>query len=486
MTFQRAFSIARQVNDDWFDPKLHVDTDVFVDPFLMFDLTDPRWSAVHTRLVEFFNTALLHVARSGGDPNSREWLRAATMFSFPEPSAFCLGYCKKGIHGAGSARGLGARMLQTADAAVRAGITQIDDFGDLMLFGEHFGCDRISDMVCNIVMDLFVDYTQDIAARHRLPTETFTLDHLGYDFQHAKWKKRKVKLPRNPCWQPKMPVLLVPEAVLDELPQMDNESFWDWAYDTQNEQLRKELGLDITQHLDRRKIIAEARRRPYLTRRLGRQYVAACREQPAKPYNFERDPSFKVKPFESAQSYADEVAARTTVPSTPSEFRRFVIGLIQDFKWAVEERGLFRNFWSGEHPYSEEQAQDLFHLSILQICKLLDVDVSAETNAGRGPVDFKFSRGWAKRALVEFKFAKSSSFWDNLENQPKTYLNAEGVDFGVIVVVQHEDKYCATEFVERVQAIVTEVSQQTGLDYRILFIDVRKKPSASKIPRPRS
>jgi hypothetical protein len=109
-TFERAFGIVRSQRDDWFDLRLHTDTELFVDPFRLFEETTAPWNSVHSTLIEFFNTAMAHVARAGRDRRSVEWRRAAAMFSFPEPPEFALGYGKKTIFGAGSGRGLGLEM----------------------------------------------------------------------------------------------------------------------------------------------------------------------------------------------------------------------------------------------------------------------------------------------------------------------------------------------------------------------------------------
>ncbi len=228
-TFEHAFGIARTSADDWFDPKLHTDTDLFVDPFLMFDETAKPWSEVHDRLIDFFNTAMEHVAASKGRETTVRWQRAAAMLSFPEPPEFCLGYGVKTIFGSGSAKGLDRDMLKAASDAIRAGLTNIDDFGELMLFGEGFGADRISDMVCNVVKDDLVLYTQEVAQRHGVPLESLRLDHQGFDFQRDRWVRRSVDLPPNPCWDRRTPVLLVPDRFLDELPKMEDGAFWDWG-----------------------------------------------------------------------------------------------------------------------------------------------------------------------------------------------------------------------------------------------------------------
>lgn len=480
-TFSHAFGIVRHPADRWFDPKLHTDTDLFVDPFLMFDTTAEPWRRVHGRLIDFFNEALGQVAEANGNHTSVAWRRASAMFSFPEPPHFCLGYGEKTIFGAGSSSRLGQAMLTRAEKAVRAGIRRIDDFGELMIFGEHFGADRISDMTCNIVMDLFVDHTAAVAQRHGLPVQAFMLPHVGYDFDLLRWRKKKVELPVNPCWTPSVPVMLVPEIFLAELPKMDDSAFWDWVYKDENEQLRNDLGILISENLDREAIIARAKRSIKLTRKYGIKYAAKYRRDPPEPYDLTIDPSFKLKEFEGAQTFAD--IAEVAVPADDTGFCDFVAELVGGFKWFVEERGGRANFWAGDRPYTESQAQSLFQASVLQLCRLADIDVSPETNAGRGSVDFKFSAGWKQRAVVELKFAKSKSFWDNLERQTPTYMKAEDIACGTIVVIQHDDEHCTGEFMSRATSVVQEVASNSDISYDIVFIDVQPKPSASKLKR---
>lgn len=483
-TFGHAFGVVRTDADDWFDPTLHTDTELFVDPFLMFNETDELWTPVHDRIIEFFNTALEHVAEAAHDRSSVHWRRAAAMFSFPEPPEFCLGYGTRTIFGSGSAQGLGKGMLEAADRAISLGIKNISDFGEVLLFGDHFGADRVSDMVCNIVKDAFIEYTQAVVERHGIEATDLLLGHQGFDYEHGRWMRRPVALPINRCWRPATPVLLVPKRFLAELPKLQDGAFWDWVYNNQNAQLREDLGYHISQKVERGEIIALAKQNLVLRRKYGTRYAAANRESPPRPYDFERDPSFKTTPFAVGETIADLV--RLEPPTSADEFCAFVKSLTDEFKWAVETRGLASAFWSGDVPHPEKQAQHLFHFTVLLICKSHDVDVTPEANAGRGPVDFKFSGGtWKRRSLVELKFAKSSSFWNNLERQTPTYMAAEGIPCGVIVVIQHEDIDCTKEFEDRVTRIVRRVAQETGHDYEVVFVDVRRKPSASKLKRPR-
>ena len=145
----------------------------------MFDVARKPWNTAHDRMIEFFNCALQHAAASNGISSSVDGIRAAQMLSFPETAQFCLGYSRQTIFGRGSARGLGQDMLQAADRAISAGIVNINEFGELMLFGDGFGADRVSDMTCNIVMDMFIAYTQKVAKKHQVPMQSFTLQHAG-------------------------------------------------------------------------------------------------------------------------------------------------------------------------------------------------------------------------------------------------------------------------------------------------------------------
>ena len=53
----------------------------------------------------------------------------------------------------------------------------------------------------------------------------------------------------------------------------------------------------------------------------------------------------------------------------------------------------------------------------------------------------------------------------------------------LIVVFQLEDKHCTEAFTSQAQDAVDRVAKERKLDYRIVFVDTRPKPSASKRKR---
>jgi len=106
-------------------------------------------------------------------------------------------------------------------------------------------------------------------------------------------------------------------------------------------------------------------------------------------------------------------------------------------------------------------------------------DVNREVNNGRGPVDFKISKGSSDISLVEFKLASNSQLAKNLSNQVKIYKKANQTNdkqiIGYTVIV-----YFTEQEYDRVWKILKQINRQS--DPTIILIDARldNKISASK------
>lgn len=96
-------------------------------------------------------------------------------------------------------------------------------------------------------------------------------------------------------------------------------------------------------------------------------------------------------------------------------------------------------------------------------------------NNGRGPVDFKVSRGAIDTSLIEFKLGSNSHLKRNLQKQVDIYKKANKTPDAVKVIVC----YKAAQ-----QRKVERILSELGLadDESVIVIDARNdnKPSASK------
>lgn len=80
MRFSEAFGIERTHEDDWFDPHLTVDTQLFLDPILL--LANGNWVSAHRELIAHFVEAYRLVAVATG-PDSLSAKAARTLLTFP-------------------------------------------------------------------------------------------------------------------------------------------------------------------------------------------------------------------------------------------------------------------------------------------------------------------------------------------------------------------------------------------------------------------
>lgn len=139
--------------------------------------------------------------------------------------------------------------------------------------------------------------------------------------------------------------------------------------------------------------------------------------------------------------------------------------------------------WVDDKPRKERYVQAMLRTAVWRVCKAHHVDFTGEANAGRGPVDFKFSKGWKRRALAEVKLTNSTQYWHGLQEQTPQYMTSEGIKCGYFLSVGFRDQDFKNERLDRVRKAAETVSSKTGYKVTPIFVDARRKQSASKAKR---
>jgi hypothetical protein len=153
--------------------------------------------------------------------------------------------------------------------------------------------------------------------------------------------------------------------------------------------------------------------------------------------------------------------------------------IIAHFKQLVENNDLSELLWTGSVPRHEKAAQLVFFGIADSYCKSNNLDISPETNSGGGPVDFKFSSGYASRVLVEIKLS-TGKVVSGFTKQLEAYKEAATTHDAILLVIkvgtqkQLDDKL---KSVERGKA--KQVAQGLRVS-DVLVVDATRKPSASK------
>ena len=119
--------------------------------------------------------------------------------------------------------------------------------------------------------------------------------------------------------------------------------------------------------------------------------------------------------------------------------------------------------------YKERSLQQVFKL----FWRKTSFDFNAEVNNGRGPVDFKVSKGSQDKTIIEFKLASNSMLEQNLLNQGPIYAQSNNTSNTIVVIF-----YFSIEEKERVDIILKKYQLSNLENY--IIIDCTRQVSASK------
>lgn len=140
-------------------------------------------------------------------------------------------------------------------------------------------------------------------------------------------------------------------------------------------------------------------------------------------------------------------------------------------KQVIENNDGYRIFYiDGEPVKREADLQLMFKLTWFATPS----DFNSEVNNGGGPVDFKISRGFKDKTLVEFKLASNSKLKQNLAKQVERYQEANQTDKAIKVILYFDEIE-----LEKTQIALKELGLKEGKT--IVLINAEKRVSASNI-----
>jgi hypothetical protein len=470
------FRLKRATLDDWFDPILNADTELFVDPFLIFKEKNGFWKSAHKRLINHFDRAFLMIAEGNLDPKTLLYKKALALLVFKEPKELCLGYTSKGTSGLGSGSGYAESIAEAITEAIRRGLRHPRHFEELGILNEGIGPDRISDITCTILKSMLVEYTQAIAKRHAIPLSNHRVFAAGFDESRLRWQIPEVEVPTNPLTGG--PVLFVPERFLKDLPVLNAE---DWWAHYESEQLRQDLNYEILGNVDKKTIVEAARRNPEAVRRWTTQKEGEA----ASGYDFQRDSKGVWKWDQASSTFVANNPLILLPAQTREEFLETIGKIVANYRLFVEDQGGWYLLWdSGSRKEKPEHAAQLLFRGVAQsYCKANDISLDSEVNLGRGPVDFKFSKGYARRAHLEVKKLHNGKFWNGLETQLPSYMKSDEVSDGWFLAVQYKDNKTSKNRASELPGRVNAVRQKRQINLKYDLVDARPKQSASKLHR---
>jgi len=467
-----------------FNVTLINDLPLFIDPFLLFNSTKPEYQQLHKDILKYI--IFLRDAIADGRVNDdlvKAW------FYFPEVRQNWLGFSLRGNGGTGLGKDFADSLranLQTLFANFgHESITKSSHIEKVCLVRDGVGRDNISDFTTNLVKDYLCRYTEEFALKHiaaPLRKKVWVQkEHFNYDTQS--WGSAQYELPyiggdfvlltpkdmltRDENWINRGEMIHDFESIPVALPdaelrgQVFNYFASVIARPRDREPNQKERADAAVQTLMRFPVLIDHYIK--LKEETGDQAEAVSSER-VKETELIFDANVRIL----QETLAADTGFYRIVGNTYDETHERLAYL----KDVIENKGGHRLFYHDGHAIQRE--------SDLQIlCRFVwfgsPSDVGTEANDGRGPVDYKISRGAKDKTLIEMKLAKNTGLERNLEKQLPIYQAASDAKNGIKAII-----FFTGSEKQRVDGILDRLGLLGHRD--IVLIDARSdnKPSGSK------
>lgn len=472
MYFSEAFSIDLTDDDDWFDPLLEMDTQLFVDPFLLYKESEGFWSDSGDRIADHFQKGFELLGSHYSNPESDQYKKTIELMIFPEPHEFGLGFVGTGTSGAGTGGGFALLIVEAMVEAINRGLIDLRHFEELGLLVPKIGRDRISDITCNILKDKFIRYTEEVCVRHQIPTQSFNVPHGDFDNLRRRWISKTANLPANPLTGGF--ILLTPWRFLRELPTLNTTDWWNSLDPT----LLRDLNIDLHTRLKKSEIIRIAKENADLIR----PWFMAKESTEANPYNISRDPEGLHNWQKQTRDFG-YTRGLDLEEVNESNFHEFITRINQKFRHFVENEGGWRLLWNEDnHTQKSERNIQLLYLGVVKdYCNRYSITILREPDLGHGPVDFVFVGDRGVKVVLEVKKMGNGKFWNGLDSQLTDYMTSAECAMGWYLAVQFSSSKTETERKSQLPAETVRLRESTGFDIRSGSIDARRSVSASNL-----
>ena len=453
-----------------FDTILNVDTRLFIDPFLLPHTSAPELQNGREKMLEYFR-GVLKLLELTESKNDKTWRASKSMLSFSEPSSFNFGYSFHGSSGRGIGNKFGQQLLEVTFEMVKKGINDPVIFELLGIFEEGIGCDRISDMVCCILYHEFMSFSERVFKK--LNVQTYSIPYNG----------KKFDLPRNPFH--KKPIILSPKDILKDLPVA-------YCFDDiehicyENKELRDKLSSIIGKDWkDKIKKIKKGKKgdlKKFFTEnpKIFNALIQVYKNSRPQHYNYLEDQSGEANWLPLAQEFASKNPLNLEFPNQSQNLdslKKIVDIIINKFGHLIEYNGLNQFlFDNNKKPKPERAAQLLFYAIANIYCEANNLAISRESNAGRGPVDFKIANGKIN-IVVDLKLSSNTRLKHAYTSQIPIYQKSESSFHAIILVLKVKERNVPLDKLLAIKKIDQRKSKKTP---EIICFDATIKPSASK------
>lgn len=448
------------------DPFINVDTQLFVDPILLEKSANRIINTeAHKAFRDHFDSfvRLLAISQTKGDA---AWRAAQRLLNLREPPENGLGYGGSGRSGSSRPDEIRDAILKTAKEIVELGSHDPEMISLMGFFEERVGPDTISDFTTRVIERQLAKITEAFCIKHGIPTE-----------KHGDEQEFGLPYVQNGA-SAKKAIVLIPCDIVRELPIARDWSGIEAAASANN-RIRARVnaflsGLIRPTVADRK---AALRAATMESAELFDLFLGSVKNFTTH-YDPDKDPFgyYRLKSILGGEAASFRTNKKYDLSTGIDAIMAMVHETIAVFKHHVENGNLWEELWINGTAKRERAAQLIYYAIADCFCIANNIDISPEANMGGGPIDFKFSRGYNARVLVEIKRSQGT-VRHGYEKQLEFYKNASRTFYGIFVILDFGD---LGDKLSQIQNIRTERLEAGELASDIVVIDATQKLSASK------
>lgn len=460
------------------------DLPLFIDPFLLFNSEKEEYQKIHQEIISYL-LFLQEQAEKHPQPPSG---MIASWYLFPEIKQTWIGFSLDGNSG----RGLGMKFALTLYKGLQ---TIFKDFGKetitksshlekLCLISPLVGRDKISDFTTNFAKKYLLEYTIKFASEYLKPCQCkkFNVPKVEFNYATMTWMSKEYYLPYFDGDY----ILLTPRDLLTR-----DETFINYTDMINNLQniapsiedaiIRFELNNYFINVLPKKKKEMSKTEKDKAASILIREYpeiidyyIRYKEEKKEEATSISKQVVQEVKQLFNTQlqDLTRILLENTDFYNTKADSYDEAYNRVLFLKSVIEDMDGYRLFYLNGKPIKRES--DL-HIMYRLVWFASEMDVNREVNNGRGPVDFKISKGSKDTTLVEFKLASNSKLKNNLAKQVDVYKKASNTDRAIKVIL-----YFIVNEYKKISTILNELGLQGCKD--IVLVDaIDNKVSASNV-----
>ncbi len=403
---------------------INFDTPLFLNPKLLSETTILEFKSSKEKIIKHYEKTIILLKKTNF--NDDYWKALKKHYSFPEPSGIGLGNSQNSTDGNGLTGEIAEKCLHTLKSIVDLDIEDPEIYKLLFLIQENVGVDRISDMLCRIIFDDLILYSNNMIEKLKIK-----------DYKTDRNTNMKYLIRPNG-----KPIILIPADLLSEIPDVIDYSDIDSVIQINNQM--KEYMCDFfgEAYLNLTKLRNipndKLKESILLNRDLIVSLLKKSEEKEVSVYDYTHDPMGIVNSIDYLRDFICESKIMEKEVK-PESLKDFVGKMLIILKKCIEDLGLNNELYyidteTNQYNLKKEVVSHRLFIIILETAKTLKLfDFSFEPKVGNGQVEFVIYN-MVEKILVEFKLT-TNDLVHGYDKQLPLYIKRYEATFTFYVII---------------------------------------------------